>query len=171
MPALHGVRGAGAVVEPGHLAPCRPMHGREASPSDWMVWVMRTTAWYMKPPASAPALPASPCSPSLGGTESLIGQPAVMTYYDMGQAVSDCGREASERDWVAPMCTQLRCWVSERLVHPGRRAQCAPPVPVPSFEPQGREEIGIGENLVRYSCGVEDVEDLWADLEQALDRI
>jgi len=37
--------------------------------------------------------------------------------------------------------------------------------------PQGRQEIGIGENLVRYSCGVEDVEDLWADLEQALGRI
>ena len=36
---------------------------------------------------------------------------------------------------------------------------------------QGREEIGIGENLVRYSCGVEDVEDLWADLEQALARM
>ncbi|PRW58599.1 cystathionine gamma-synthase [Chlorella sorokiniana] len=59
--------------------------------------------------------------PSLGGTESLIGQPAVMTYFDLGQA--------------------------------------------------GREAIGIGENLVRYSCGVEDVEDLWADLEQALARI
>jgi len=36
---------------------------------------------------------------------------------------------------------------------------------------QGRASIGIGENLVRYSCGVEDVEDLWADLEQALARI
>ncbi len=59
--------------------------------------------------------------PSLGGVESLIGQPAVMTYYDLGT--------------------------------------------------KGREEIGIKDTLVRYSCGVEDVEDIWADLEQALDRI
>lgn len=37
--------------------------------------------------------------------------------------------------------------------------------------PEGRASIGIGESLVRYSCGVEDVEDLWADLKQALDSI
>lgn len=123
----------------------------------------------MSPPASAPA---SPCSPSLGGTESLIGQPAVMTYYDMGQAVSDCGREASERDWVALPCAHscaAGCpsdWCGPQA---GSGVRCLCPFIPP--QPQGREEIGIGENLVRYSCGVEDVEDLWADLEQALDRI
>lgn len=59
--------------------------------------------------------------PSLGGTESLIGQPSLMTYYDLG--------------------------------------------------PEGRAAIGIGESLVRYSCGVEDVEDLWADLARAFGEI
>lgn len=36
---------------------------------------------------------------------------------------------------------------------------------------EGRQAIGIGDSLVRYSCGVEEVEDIWADLEQALERI
>lgn len=57
-------------------------------------------------------------APSLGGVESLIEQPTVISYWDQG--------------------------------------------------PEKRAEIGIRDNLVRYACGVEDVEDLWADLEQAL---
>lgn len=36
------------------------------------------------------------------------------------------------------------------------------------FGPEKRAEIGIKENLIRYSIGVEGVEDIWADLEQAL---
>jgi cystathionine gamma-lyase len=31
-----------------------------------------------------------------------------------------------------------------------------------------RERMGLGDNLVRLSVGIEDVEDLRADLEQAL---
>lgn len=57
-------------------------------------------------------------APSLGGVESLIEQPAVVSYWDIG--------------------------------------------------PKGRAELGIKENLVRFSCGVEDVEDIWADMFQAL---
>ena len=34
-----------------------------------------------------------------------------------------------------------------------------------------RHEIGIKDNLIRFSIGVEDTEDLIADLSQALDRI
>lgn len=37
--------------------------------------------------------------------------------------------------------------------------------------PEKRAEYGIKDNLVRYSCGVEAMEDLWADIEQALDQI
>lgn len=60
-------------------------------------------------------------APSLGGVESLIEQPTVISYWDQG--------------------------------------------------PEKRAEIGIKDNLVRFSCGVEDVEDIWADLEQALAQI
>jgi cystathionine beta-lyase/cystathionine gamma-synthase len=35
---------------------------------------------------------------------------------------------------------------------------------------EGRQRCGIPEGLVRVSAGVEDVNDLWADLEQALAR-
>ncbi len=37
-----------------------------------------------------------------------------------------------------------------------------------SLSPQQRAAAGIGEGLMRLSVGIEDVEDLWADLEQAL---
>jgi cystathionine gamma-lyase len=37
-----------------------------------------------------------------------------------------------------------------------------------SVPPERRAELGIGDNLVRLSVGIEDVEDLIADLEQAL---
>jgi cystathionine gamma-synthase len=57
-------------------------------------------------------------APSLGGVESLIEQPLVMSYYE---------------------CT-----------------------------PEDRRRFGIPDNMIRYSCGIEDAADLIADLEQAL---
>ena len=56
--------------------------------------------------------------PSLGGVESLIEQPMVMSYYG---------------------CT-----------------------------PQEREQYGIPDNMIRLACGIENTENLIADLEQAL---
>jgi cystathionine gamma-synthase len=57
---------------------------------------------------------------SLGGVESLIEQPAIMSFYELS--------------------------TEERL------------------------EIGIKDNLIRYAVGIEDADDLIADLAQALDR-
>ncbi|NDJ86482.1 MAG: aminotransferase class I/II-fold pyridoxal phosphate-dependent enzyme [Chloroflexi bacterium] len=58
-------------------------------------------------------------APSLGGTESLVEQPAIMSYYDR--------------------------------------------------EPEERLALGIPDNLVRLATGIEDAEDLIADIEQALE--
>jgi len=58
--------------------------------------------------------------PSLGGTESLIEQPLIMSYY-----------------------------------------QCTP---------EERKQYGIPDNMIRFSCGLENAEDLIADLKQALER-
>jgi cystathionine gamma-synthase len=58
--------------------------------------------------------------PSLGGVESLIEQPLVMSYYE---------------------CT-----------------------------PEERRRYGIPDNMIRLACGIENAEDLIADLAQALDR-
>jgi cystathionine gamma-synthase len=58
-------------------------------------------------------------APSLGGVESLIEQPTVVSYWDQ--------------------------------------------------PPAKRAEYGIRDSLVRFSVGIEDVEDIWADLEQALE--
>ncbi|HYE08103.1 MAG TPA: aminotransferase class I/II-fold pyridoxal phosphate-dependent enzyme [Planctomycetota bacterium] len=60
-------------------------------------------------------------APSLGGPESLIEQPALMSYYDKS--------------------------------------------------PDERAALGIRENLIRMSVGLEDVDDLIADLDQALRTI
>jgi cystathionine gamma-synthase len=60
-------------------------------------------------------------APSLGGTESLVEQPTVISYWDQ--------------------------------------------------TPEQRAELGIRDNLIRYSCGIEDAADLIADVEQALERV
>lgn len=60
-------------------------------------------------------------APSLGGVETLIEQPALMSYYDLSS--------------------------------------------------EERREVGIGDNLVRLSLGIEDGDDLIADLEQALENV
>lgn len=57
-------------------------------------------------------------APSLGGVESLIEQPLVMSYF--------------------------------------------------SYSPQERAAFGIDDNMIRMSCGIENSDDLIADLEQAL---
>ncbi len=57
-------------------------------------------------------------APSLGGVESLIEQPLVMSYYE---------------------CT-----------------------------PDERKQYGIPDNMIRLSCGIENADDLIADLKQAL---
>jgi cystathionine gamma-synthase len=57
---------------------------------------------------------------SLGGVESLIEQPAIMSFYELT--------------------------TEERL------------------------EVGIKDNLIRFAVGIEDADDLIADLAQALDR-
>ena len=58
-------------------------------------------------------------APSLGGVESLIEQPLVMSYYEL--------------------------------------------------EPELRRQYGISDNMIRLSCGIENSQDLIADLAQALD--
>ena len=58
---------------------------------------------------------------SLGGTESLVSQPAIISYFELSRSE--------------------------------------------------REALGIPDNLIRYSVGIEDVEDLIADLDQALSLI
>ena len=60
-------------------------------------------------------------APSLGGVESLIEMPALMSYWD--------------------------------------------------YPKEERERFGITDNLVRLACGIEDTDDLIADLEQALEAV
>ncbi len=59
-------------------------------------------------------------APSLGGVESLIEQPLVMSYYEQ--------------------------------------------------TPENRQKFGIPDNMVRLACGIENTEDLIADLKQALEQ-
>jgi cystathionine gamma-lyase len=52
--------------------------------------------------------------------------------------------------------------VESLIEHPGIMTHASIPAPI-------REELGIDDSLVRLSVGVEDVGDLVADLEQALE--
>ena len=47
-------------------------------------------------------------------------------------------------------------------------AQCPALMTHANVPPEIREELGITENLVRMSCGIEDMEDMIADVDQAL---
>lgn len=60
-------------------------------------------------------------APSLGGVETLIEQPTIVSYWDQ--------------------------------------------------TPEYRASLGIKDNLVRFACGVEDYDDIEADVLQALDQI
>ena len=40
-----------------------------------------------------------------------------------------------------------------------------------SVPPEQREQLGIGDNFLRLSVGIEDPDDLMADLAQALDAV
>ena len=60
-------------------------------------------------------------APSLGGVDSLIEQPAIMSYFDT--------------------------------------------------DPEERLAMGISDELVRFAIGIEDTDDLIADLEQALAQV
>jgi len=60
-------------------------------------------------------------APSLGGVESLIEQPAYVSYYDLSR--------------------------------------------------EERQQLGIGDNLVRFALGIEDADDILADLEQSLEAV
>jgi cystathionine gamma-synthase len=60
-------------------------------------------------------------APSLGGVESLIEMPAIMSFWDR--------------------------------------------------TPEERRELGISDSLVRFSCGIEDADDLIADLDRALGAV
>ena len=68
----------------------------------------------------------------------------------------------------------------DRMPHPlqpGRDVQehwSALSLPVDADEPEPREErlaAGITDGLIRMSVGIEDINDLIADIEQALDKI
>ena len=70
---------------------------------------------------------------------------------------------------VPPFLEALRCitfaeslgGVETLVTVPSRQTHCDIP-------PQVREEMGVTDDLLRLSVGLENVEDLWADLEQAL---
>jgi cystathionine gamma-lyase len=53
---------------------------------------------------------------------------------------------------------------AESLIeHPGIMTHASVP-------PENRKALGIDDGLIRISVGIENVEDLWRDLEQALNK-
>lgn len=78
--------------------------------------------------------------------------------------------DVGSREAAARICERVRVFalaeslggVESLVCHPASMTHASVP-------PERRAHIGIGEGLVRFSCGVEDVEDLLADLDQAVE--
>ena len=111
-PAVEKVWYPGVVTHPDHDVAARQMEGYGGVVSFTVRGDLKTTSKVID------AMQIPFISPSLGGVESLVIQPAVMSYYD--------------------------------------------------YSPEERRKLGIQDNLIRLALGIEDVEDLIADLEQSL---
>jgi cystathionine gamma-synthase len=114
-PTIERVHYPGLASHPDHAVAVRQMHGFGGVVS-FEVKGGLDTASRLVDACRIPRI-----APSLGGVESLIEQPALMSFYELS--------------------------TEERL------------------------QVGIKDTLVRYSVGVEDGDDLVADLEQALGKI
>lgn len=111
-PAIERVWYPGLPSHPDHETAVRQMSGFGGVVSFTVRGDLLRTAQFVD------ALQIPYISPSLGGTESLVGQPALVSYYP--------------------------------------------------YSPEERRALGIGDNLVRLALGLEDADDLIADLKQAL---
>ena len=114
-PAVEQVWYPGLPSHPDHLTACAQMKGFGGVVSFTVRGDLYDTARFID------CLQIPYISPSLGGTESLVIQPALMSYYDV--------------------------------------------------PPEKRQALGIRDNLVRLSLGLEDAGDLIADLKQALEKL
>ncbi|XP_073055744.1 cystathionine gamma-synthase 1, chloroplastic [Primulina eburnea] len=114
-PKVSRVYYPGLVSHPEHQLAKKQMTGFGGVVSFEVDGDLHTTAKFVD------ALKIPYIAPSFGGCESIVDQPAIMSYWDLPQS--------------------------------------------------GRAEYGILDNLVRFSFGVEDFEDLKADILQALETI
>jgi cystathionine gamma-synthase len=111
-PRVARVHYPGLESHPDHAIAVQQMQGFAGVVSFEIDGDFQTTAKFID------ALEIPYIAPSLGGPESLVEQPLVVSYWDTS--------------------------------------------------PEVRERLGISDTLVRYACGLEDTDDLIADLDQAL---
>ncbi len=114
-PRIERVSYPGLESHPNHEVARRTMRGFGGV----VTFLVKGADW-RKTAAVVDAVRIPRIAPSMGGVESLIEQPLVMSYYE---------------------CT-----------------------------PEERKSYGIPDNMIRLSCGIENSEDLIADLKQALER-
>jgi cystathionine gamma-synthase len=114
-PAVDRVYYPGLTAHPSHKIATRQMRGF----GGLITFTVRDADW-KQTSRIVDAAKIARIAPSLGGVESLIEQPLVMSYYN-----------------------------------------CSP---------EDRQRFGISDNMIRLSCGIENTEDLIADLDQALSQ-
>lgn len=79
----------------------------------------------------------------------------------------DCSAEAA-----LAFCRQLEFFTLAESLGGVESLVCHPPTMTHASVPaEVRRKVGIGDGLLRFSVGIEDVEDLRRDLERALDRL
>lgn len=104
---------------------------------------------------------------------------------DSGATIQVCSRELPEQHWRWPM----RSFPRQRTRADGVCFSTCLPASAPSsggveslitrpvltshagMSPEDRERVGVTDDLVRVSVGIEDADDLIADFAQALDKV
>ncbi|KAF9663757.1 hypothetical protein SADUNF_Sadunf17G0085300 [Salix dunnii] len=94
-------------------------------------------------------------APSFGGCESIVDQPAIMSYWYVINSLH------------VYFHVPFRCGLADYELRQSKQ-KC---IFVRDLSRPEREKYGIKDNLIRFSFGVEDFEDLKADILQALETI
>jgi cystathionine beta-lyase/cystathionine gamma-synthase len=106
--------------------------------------------------------PGLPSHPQFALAQRQLDQPGGLITFDLAGG-RDAGRQLVNRVELAQLATSLG-GPETLLTHPASTTHVG-------LLPKELEAAGIGEGTVRMSCGLEGVDDLVADLRQALDSI
>src|SRR6266852_1339516 len=107
---------------------------------------------------SSSALPAAPSHPQHDVARKQQRGPGAMLSFDLGSL--DAARRFLNQVKLCSLAESLG-GVETLISHPALMTHASMPVEV-------RERVGITDGLVRLSVGIEDIEDILADLDQAL---
>ncbi|MBW6514944.1 MAG: PLP-dependent aspartate aminotransferase family protein [Candidatus Syntrophosphaera sp.] len=124
---------------------------------------MKIAAWLEQHPRVAwVKFPGLPSHPQYALAQAQMSGPGAMISFGLKGGL-EAGRVLMDNVRVATLAVSLG-GVETLIQHPASMTHS-------KVGPAAKQQAGITDDLVRYSVGIEDTEDLIADLEQALERV